>query len=90
MIIITIIIVNIYPESSTHPKVVLGRSCILSNWNLKMLIFEERRKLENPEKNLLEQSKDPTTNLTHSWPEPVPRKWEGECNHHYAISAPSM
>ena len=35
-----------------------------------MLIFEERGKPENPEKNLLEQSKEPTTNLTHSWPKP--------------------
>jgi len=41
-----------------------------------MLIFEERGKPENPEKNLLEQSKEPTTNLTHSWPEPGPRRWE--------------
>ena len=32
-----------------------------------MLIFEERGKPENPEKNLSEQSKEPTTNLTHSW-----------------------
>ena len=35
-----------------------------------MLIFEERGKLENPEKNLSEQSKEPTTNLTHTKPEP--------------------
>ena len=35
-----------------------------------MLNFEERGKPENPEKNLSEQSKEPTTNLTHSWPEP--------------------
>ena len=76
MIIITIIIVDIYTRSSTHPKVVLGISCILSNWNLEMLIFEERRKPKNPEKNLSEQSKDPTTNLTHSWPEPVLRRWK--------------
>ena len=45
-----------------------GKSCIGSNWNLEMLIFEERGKPENPEKNLWEQSKEPTTNLTHSWP----------------------
>ena len=30
-----------------------------------MLVFQERGK---PEKNLLEQSKEPTTNLTHIWP----------------------
>jgi len=41
-----------------------------------MLIFEERGKPENPEKNLSEQSKEPTTNLIHSWPEPGPRRWE--------------
>jgi len=38
-----------------------------------MFNFEERGK---PEKNLSEQSKEPTTNLTHSWPEPGPRSWE--------------
>ena len=61
---------NIYPGSSTHPKVALGRSCIRSNWNLEMLITDERRK---PQKKLSEESKEPTTNLTHSWPEPGPR-----------------
>ena len=30
-----------------------------------MLIFEERGKPENPEKNFLEQRKEPTTNLNH-------------------------
>ena len=34
-----------------------------------MLIFEERGKPENLEENLSEQSKEPTTNLTHSWPQ---------------------
>jgi len=33
-----------------------------SNWNLEMLVFEERGK---PEKNLSEQSREPTTNSTH-------------------------
>jgi len=33
-----------------------------SNWNLEMLVFEERRKLEYLEKNLLEQGREPTTN----------------------------
>jgi len=41
-----------------------------------MLIFEERGNSENPEKNLSGQSKEPTTNLTHSWPEPRPRRWD--------------
>ena len=48
-----------------------------------MLIFEERGKPENPEKNLLQQSKEPTTN---SWPEHGPRRLEAR-----AITAtPSM
>ena len=37
------------------------------NWNLEMSIFEERGKPENPEKNLSEQSKETTDNLTYSW-----------------------
>ena len=36
-----------------------------SNWNLEMSVFEERRKLEYPEKNLSEQGQEPTTNSTH-------------------------
>ena len=41
-----------------------------------MLIFDERGKPKNPEKNLWEQSKERANNLTHSWPEPGPRRWE--------------
>ena len=32
-----------------------------------MLVFEERRKLKYPDKNLSEQRRDQTTNLTHIW-----------------------
>ena len=32
-----------------------------------MLVFEERGKLESPEKNLSEQRREPKTNLTHIW-----------------------
>ena len=32
-----------------------------------MLVFEESGKAEYPEKNLLEQRREPTTNLTHIW-----------------------
>ena len=32
-----------------------------SNWNLEMLVFEERGKPEYPEKNLSEQRREPTT-----------------------------
>ena len=35
-----------------------------SNWNLEMLVFEEKGKLE---KNLSEQRREPTTNSTHQW-----------------------
>ena len=38
-----------------------------SNWNLKMLVFEERGKPEYPEKNLSEQGREPTTHSTQIW-----------------------
>ena len=38
-----------------------------SNWNLEMLVFEETRKPEYPEKNLSEQGREPTPNSTHIW-----------------------
>ena len=38
-----------------------------SNWNLEMLVFEERGKLEYPEKNFSGQRREPTTNSTHIW-----------------------
>ena len=38
-----------------------------SNWNLKVLVFEERGKPEYPEKNLSEQRREPTANSTHIW-----------------------
>ena len=38
-----------------------------SNWNLEMLVFEERGKPEYPEKNLSEQRGEPGTNSTHIW-----------------------
>ena len=52
-----------------------------SNWNLEMLVFEERGKLEYPEKNLLEQGREQTTNSTHIWHQTwelnPPHWWEG-------------
>ena len=36
-----------------------------SNWNLDVLVFEKRGKLEYTEKNLTEQGREPTTNSTH-------------------------
>ena len=41
------------------------------DWNLEMLVFEERGKPEYPEKNLSEQGREPTTNSTHIWTEAV-------------------
>ena len=34
-----------------------------SNWNLEILVFEERRKPEYSEKNLSERGREPTTNF---------------------------
>ena len=50
-----------------HPKVVLRLPDSWSNWNLVMLVFEERRKPEYLEKNLSEQRGEPNTNSTHIW-----------------------
>ena len=47
-----------------------------------MLVFEDRRKPEYPEKNLSEQWREPTTNSTHMYMvstpgfEPGPHWWE--------------
>ena len=38
-----------------------------SKWNLEVLVFKERGKSEYPEKNLLEQRRELTTNSTHMW-----------------------
>ena len=46
-------------------KVVLRLPDSWSNWNLELLVFEERGKPEYPEKNLSEQRREPTTNSTH-------------------------
>ena len=48
-------------------KVVLRLTDSWSNWNLEMLVFEERGKPKYPEKNLAEQRREPTTNSTHIW-----------------------
>ena len=50
-----------------------------SNWNLKMLVFEERGKELKLGKNLSEQGREPTTNSTHI-----------QCSHHFAILAPLL
>ena len=38
-----------------------------SNWNLEVLVLEERGKPECPDKNLSEQTNKPTTNSTNIW-----------------------
>ena len=38
-----------------------------SNWNLEVLVFEERGKPDYPEKKLSKQGREPTTNSTHIW-----------------------
>ena len=48
-----------------------------SNWNLEMLVLQERGKPEYPEKNLSEQRREPTTNSTHIWR----RVWELNLQH---------
>ena len=52
------------PEPEAHDTVLDNSR---SNWNLEMLVFEERGKPEYPEKNLSEQRREPTTNSTHIW-----------------------
>ena len=49
------------PEPEAHDKVLDNSR---SNWNLEMLVFEERGEPEYQEKNLSEQ-REPTTNSTH-------------------------
>jgi len=38
-----------------------------SNWNLEILVFEERGKPEYREENFSEQRREPTTKSTHIW-----------------------
>ena len=64
----TIIINDIYPGSFTHPKVAFREVMPPIKLEFGNVDFEERGKPENPEKNLSEKSKEPTTNFTPSWP----------------------
>ena len=50
------------PQPEAHDKALDNSR---SNWNLEMLVFEERGKPEDPEKNPSEQGREPTTNSTH-------------------------
>ena len=48
-------------------KVALRLPDSWSNWNLEMLVFEEREKPEYPEKKRSEQGREPAINSTHIW-----------------------
>ena len=48
-------------------KVGLCRPHFWLNWNLEVLVFNEKGKPWYPEKNLSEQGREPTTNSTHKW-----------------------
>ena len=56
----------------THETLRSSEACLnlfvwsRSNWNLEVLVFEERGKPKYPEKNLTEQGQEPTTNSTHT------------------------
>ena len=43
----------------------IGDTDLQIELDLEILVFEEREKLEYPEKNLLERGQEPTTNSTH-------------------------
>ena len=62
-----------------------------SNWNLEVLVFEERGKPEYPRKNLSEQGREPTSKINPhmvSTPgvEPGPHWWEASA----LTTAPSL
>ena len=64
-----------------------------SNWNLEVLVFVERGKQEQPEKNLSEQGIEPTTNSTHIWLQHQDLNWQatlvgGKCSHHCNTLSP--
>ena len=56
---------NLFTQAKEHLGVLKNsfRTCPCipgSNWNLEMLVFEEKGKAENPEENLSEHSREPT------------------------------
>ena len=60
--------INLFTHGAQRSSQELVQKCPCipgSNWNLEMLVFEERGKPEYPEKNLSEQSREATTNSTH-------------------------
>ena len=65
LIIIIIIIMGICSGISTELAIRPLKSGL--NWNLKIWVFEERGKPEYPEKNLLEQRRESSTNILFPW-----------------------
>ena len=57
------------PQTAWFSKTEIPLPDSWSNWNLEVLVFEERGKLENARKNLSEQGRKPTANSTHIWPQ---------------------
>ena len=60
------------------------------NWDLKMLVFEEKRKPKYSEINLSEQKRERTTSSTHIWCRRLDLTTlvRGKCSHHRAILPP--
>ena len=58
---------NKWEWAVAHPQGGSSFTVSRSNWNLEMLVFVDRGKPENPEKNLSQQRQEPTTNSTHIW-----------------------
>lgn len=58
----------IYPQSTGSSKELVQKSLCIPGFycqNFAMLVFEEKGKLDYLEKNLLELSREATTNSTH-------------------------
>ena len=79
------------PEPEAHDKVLDNAR---SNWNLEMLVFKERGKPEDPEKNPRSreenQQQTQTTYDAGSGNRTRDTLVGGERSHHYAIPAPRM
>ena len=69
-------IIDIYPGSSTHPKVVFREVLHPIELEFGNVDFWGEGKTGEPGGKPPEKSKDPTTNLAHSWPETGQRWWE--------------
>ena len=76
------------PEPEAHDKVLDNSR---SNWNLEMLVFEERGKLEYQQKNLCKEENQQQTQPTYDarfGNQTRDTMVGGERSHHCAIPAP--